>query len=283
MVRAHPALPLTREVVYPESPRWRDGRIWFSDVHDYRLKTVDLGGHLEVVAYVPNRPAGLGFLPDGRLLVATALDLRLWTLEQGELREQADLSALATGLLNDMVVATDGAAYVGDTGFARHRGEPEQPGRIVLRDVRGRCRTVAEELAFPNGMAISLDRSTLWVAETSGQRVTRFTIQADGSLCDRHTTAELDFRPDGLCLDRDDNVWVAGTRARAFVQLASDGREIRRVPAPGATAVACVFAGPERERLALLSADTTPANLAQGISHGRIDLIDVQASGGGIP
>lgn len=274
---------LTRAVVYPESPRWHENRIWFSDVHDYRLKTVTLDGALETVAEVDGRPAGLGVLPDGSLLLATALDARLWTVEKGDLRMVTDLSSAVTGLLNDMVISTDGFVYVGDTGFARHRGEPERPGRIVLRDPGGAIRSVAEDLSFPNGLTISDDGSTLSVAETTGQRITQFTIEPDGSLVDRRVLAGLDFRPDGMCLDREESLWVAATRARSFVQLSSDGRELRRVPSAGATAVACMFVGPGRDRLAALSADTTPQHLAQGISHGRLDLIDVESVGGGLP
>lgn len=275
---------LTRQVVYPESPRWHKGRIWFSDVHDYRLKAIDFSGHIETIASVPERPAGLGVRPDGTLMMATALAPCLWSVDDGGTRRAvADVSGVATGLLNDLVVDEDGNTYVGDTGFARHRGEPVAPGRIIRVSSEGHVESVAEGLDFPNGLTISADGRVLSVAETAGQRITQYTIDADGRLTETRVLVTLDFRPDGMCLDANGSLWVAATRAAEFVQYDAAGKCTARVPAKAATAVACMFVGEHRDRLALLSADTTPDHLAQGISHGRIDLIDVLTSGGGLP
>jgi sugar lactone lactonase YvrE len=198
--------------------------------------------------------------------------------------EVNDLSGLATGLLNDMVVDTRGRAFVGDTGFRPATGEPQAPGRIIMAHPNGDARVVAEGLAFPNGMAVTDDGSTLYVAETLGNCVTAFTVLEDGRLVERRTVVgDLDFRPDGLCLDDSGSLWIAGTWSSKFVGVQSDGTTIAEVPSPAGTAVACVFAGPERDHLVLCSADTSPDQLSRGISRGRIDLVDVGSRGAGRP
>src|SRR4051794_886079 len=120
---------LTDAVRHAESPRWHEGRLWFSDVHDYKLNTIDLDGRLETVAEVPGRPSGLGLMPDGRWLLATSLDRKLNWVEDGGLREACDLSELTLGLPTDLVVDNLGRAYVSDTGFNHGAGEAHRPGR----------------------------------------------------------------------------------------------------------------------------------------------------------
>ena len=125
-------------LTFPEAPRWRDGKLWFSDFYSQRVLTVDLAGHLETVVEVPHRPSGLGWRPDGTLLVVSMLDRRLLRVEGGKTHVVADLSALATGPCNDMVVDATGAAYVGNFGFDRHRGEPERTACLARVDPAGR-------------------------------------------------------------------------------------------------------------------------------------------------
>ncbi|MFC4943195.1 SMP-30/gluconolactonase/LRE family protein [Pseudonocardia sp. GCM10023141] len=274
---------LTRAVVYPESPRWHADRIWFSDVHDYTIKTIDLAGAIEVIAAVPGRPAGIGVLPDAGVLMATALDAKLNRVVAGSVIEVADLAPLVSGLLNDMIVDSRGRAYVGDTGFRPGIGEAEGAGRLVCWSEGGSARVVAEDLAFPNGLAITDDNTVLYVAETRGQRITRFAVTEDGSLEARTTVAELECRPDGICLDEAGALWVAATRAGKFLRLSPAGEILMEIPSPGATAVACVFVGAERDDLLLCSADTTPERLGRGISNGRMDLVHPGRKGAGRP
>jgi sugar lactone lactonase YvrE len=120
------------QLVYAESPRWHQGRLYVSDVHDYRIKSIELSGEVTTIAKAPGRPAGIGFLPSGDLLVATALDHRISILADGALEPLADLSAITTGLLNDMVVGKTGRAYVGATGFNLMAGESPCPGQLVM-------------------------------------------------------------------------------------------------------------------------------------------------------
>ncbi|MFZ4151502.1 SMP-30/gluconolactonase/LRE family protein [Streptomyces pseudogriseolus] len=268
-------LLLGERIVYPESPRWKDGALWFSDVHDYAVKRVSADGTVCTVVDVPGRPAGLGFLPDGRLLIASALDRCLWTWDGQTLTLAADLSRLARGLLNDMVVDGAGRAFVGDTGFNLMAGERPRPGQVILaaEDHRSRVfrsRVVTTDVVFPNGAAVSPDGRAYWVAETAAHRVSRFRITADGDLADRRTFAELPDMPDGLCLDETGALWVALLQKGEFWRIAADGTTTDIVSADGRLAVACTLGGRDRRTLFLCSADTTMADLARGTSSGQM-------------
>ena len=255
--------PLASGLRYVEAPRWRDGFLWFSDVHDYRVKRANPLGEVEVVCEAPGRPSGLGFLPDGRLLMATALDRKLWIVENGRSREVADLAGLAAGLLNDMVVDSFGQAFVGDTGFRLGKEAP-RPGRLLRWRAGEGARVVAEGLEFPNGCAITPDGRRLYVAETFGRRITSFDLAADGSLGGRATFAELDWPPDGICLDAEGGLWIGLPEGARFVRLDKNGWLQHAIRAPWPFAVAPVFGGEDRRRLFLASADTDLDRLSRG-------------------
>jgi sugar lactone lactonase YvrE len=268
---------LSDQMVYPESPRWHEGKLWFSDVHAYAVKTVDLERRVSVVVEVPGRPAGLGFLPDGRLLVASALDKRLWTWNGTELRLAADLGQVAVGLLNDMVVDGWGRAYVGATGFNLMAGDEPRNGQILLfREAAAaadRVRIVSTDVMFPNGAAISPDGGRYWLSETAAQRVSVFDIAGDGSLTGRRTLIDLPDMCDGLCLDGEGAVWVSLLRLGEFWRVDSHGTVTTKVSAAGRLAVACVLGGADRRSLFLCSAETTMDALAQGRSAGFIHMM----------
>jgi sugar lactone lactonase YvrE len=267
---------------FAESPRWHDGRLWFSDVHDYAVKCVDLDGRLTRVAEVPERPAGLGFLPDGRLLLATALDRRLSIVDvaTGELVEVANLSEMAEGALNDMVVDTEGRAFVGDVGFT-FGAEPPRPGRVIGWTEAGGAAVAAEETTFPNGCAVDGDRYVL--AETLAKRISEFRLGADGRLSDRKVLAELDDPPDGLCLDAEECVWVAQPEEGRYLRLRPDGSTDRVVESVWPFAVTCVLGGADGRTLFLSSADTDLSRLPKGETTGRIDMLRVEVPGAGRP
>ncbi|MFE9093541.1 SMP-30/gluconolactonase/LRE family protein [Streptomyces sp. NPDC007264] len=280
-------LRLSERIVYPESPRWRDGELWFSDVHDYAVKRVTADGFVHTVVRVPSRPAGLGFLPDGRLLIAGALDRCLWTWDGDTLALVADLSDMTRGLLNDMVVDGAGRAFVGDTGFNLMAGEQPRPGQVILAvedpGTRAfRARVVTRDVVFPNGAAVSPDGRAYWVAETAAHRVSRFRVTADGDLVARRTVAELPDMPDGLCLDETGALWVALLRRGEFRRVGADGTTTDIVSADGRLAVACTLGGHDRRTLYLCSAATTMADLARGVSSGLIHTMTA-ASGAGWP
>jgi len=269
---------------FAEAPRWLGDRLWFSDVHAYQLKTVRLDGTVDVVADVPGRPSGLGALPDGRMLMATALDRRLLAVgADGFAEEVGDLTSLATGLLNDMVVDGHGCAYVGDTGFNMAAGDPPGPGRIIVWRHGQQPRVAAEAVVFPNGCVITPDESELIICETIAQRISRYAISADGSLTDRVVFAELDTPPDGLCLDAEGAVWAGLPHASEFVRISAQGRIVERIPSQFPFAVACALGGPQRRTLFMCSADTDLPRLAKGDTTGRIDIVEVGVPGAGWP
>jgi sugar lactone lactonase YvrE len=277
-------LPLIEGLRFAEAPRWVRDRLWFSDVHAYQLKTVALDGSVEVVADVPGRPSGLGALPDGRMLMATALDRRLLAVgPEGSVTEVGDLTGLATGLLNDMVVDGRGRAYVGDTGFNMAAGEPPGPGRVIVWEVGEEPRVAAENVVFPNGCVVSPDGAELIICETMAQRISRFTIAPDGALSERAVFAELDTPPDGLCLDAEGEVWAGLPHASAFVRISRGGTILERIPSRFPFAVACALGGPDRRTLFMCSADTDLPRLARGDTTGRIDTVEVDAAGAGWP
>lgn len=275
---------LTENIAFAESPRWHGGRLWFSDVHNYALKTVDLEGVVETVAAVSGRPAGMGFVRNGRLLLATALDRKLsWVGADGELELACSLAGVAKGPLNDMVVDGNGHAYVGDIGFNFAAGETPRPGRVILYRERHLPRVAAEDVVFPNGCAVTPDGAHYYVCETLAKRVTRFTIDDDGSLRQREVFAEVPNSPDGLCLDAEGCLWIGQPEGGCFLRLAPNGAVERVLEAPAPFAVACVLGGEARRQLFLCSADTDLERLSQGISSGRIDVLDVDVAGAGWP
>jgi len=272
-------------LVFPECPRWHQGELWFSDMGGRHVLTVDAQGRSEVKASV-ERPAGLGFLPDGRLLMLSAADPFLRRLDPDGLRTIADLSSLGTVLLNDMVVDTEGRAYIGDDAFDMTAGTPPKPGRIILVTPDGAARVVAENLGFPNGMVITSDGKTLVAAETMGRCLTAFDIAPDGSLTGRRLFADVGasgLMPDGICLDAEGAVWIASVATGEFVRVVEGGVVAQRVPVPGKWAVACMLGGEDRRTLFLCTARTTPADLAQGRSAGYIETVPVDVAGAGLP
>ena len=175
--------------MFPECPRWYDGKLWFSDVHAMKAMTVDLNGNTETVLETPAPTAGLGWLPDGRLLVVSAAEQRLLRLDPEGLVEVANLSGLATSYCNDMVVDREGRAYIGHFGFDLFANAPFAPATLIMVMPDGQSRVVADNMAFPNGSVITPDDSTLIVGETYAARLTAFDIESDGSLTGRRVWA----------------------------------------------------------------------------------------------
>lgn len=271
---------------YPESPRWHNGRLWVSDVHAFAVKSIGRAGDTRVEVDLPGRPAGLGFLPDGRLLIAGALDRRLWAWDGTRLDLVADLARWTSGLLNDMAVDSRGRAFIGDTGFNLMAGEPARAGRVLLVDATTAIphpRVLADDVCFPNGAAISDDGRRYWLCETIAQRVSVFDLDADAVPTARRVLIELPDLCDGLCLDANGSVWVALLRRGEFWHVTASGEVDRVVAADGRLAVACVLGGSTRTDLYLCSADTTMNELAQGRSRGLIHVLPVPVPGAGRP
>lgn len=273
---------LLDELTFPEGPRWHDGRLWFSDFFSHRVLAVDLQGNVETVAEVAQQPSGLGWTPDGTLLVVSMLDRRLLAIEGGDQRVVADLSDLAGGPCNDMVVDKQGRAYVGN--FGSYDGE--RPATVMVRvDPDGSMTVVAEEIAFPNGTVISAAGSTLVVAETRASRLTAFDVADDGSLSNRRVWAQLDgVFPDGTCLDAEGAIWVAdaGPEGHRVLRVLEGGRIERAISVGDQRAFACMLGGPERKTLFICTCSGSGADVAQK-TDGRIEMVEVDTPGAGLP
>lgn len=282
-------------LVFPEGPRWHEGRLWFSDMHDRRVVAVDENGRAETIADVPNQPSGLGWLPDGRLLVVSMTDRTLLRLDEDGLAEVADLSDLATYHCNDMVVDAAGRAYVGNFGFdlgSEADLATPRTAEIVMVTPQGRASVVADELAFPNGTVITPDGATLIVGETFGARLTAFTIEEDGTLSGRRVWASFDDKgfaiepdrtsPDGICLDADGGIWVTSPMTREVVRVCEGGAITDRFGVE-TTPYACMLGGDDGKTLFVCTAPTHEAEEARAKRGGRIETVTVAAAHAGLP
>ena len=236
------------DLAFPESPRWRDGRLWVSDWGAHEVIALDQDGRTEVVARVDSFPMCIDHLPDGRLLIVSSDDRRLLRQEpDGSLTAHADLGALGVHPWNDIVVDGRGNAYVDNIGFDFPAGE-YAPGIVVLVTSDSSVRPVAEGLAFPNGMAVTPDNATLIVAESYGRRLTAFDIAADGDLSNRRTWAQVDDHPDGICFDADGAVWYGDVGTRRCVRVREGGEVLQAIDLDRGC-FACVLGGPGRRTL----------------------------------
>lgn len=255
-----------------EGPRWHDGEWWASDFYRHTVSRVPASGGTEtVVLEVDNQPSGLGWLPDGSLLVVSMKDQRLLRVADGEVSAHADLSEVCGGLLNDMVVDASGRAFVGDFGFDLMGGGPPAPASVKRVDPDGSVTVVAEDLLFPNGSVITPDGGTLIVGETWGNRYSAFDIAADGSLTARRVWAsfgpplvggsvperigQVVIAPDGCTLDADGHVWCADGLGGRVVRIAPGGTIVDEITAPDGMGVyACALGGDDGRTLLMCCA-----------------------------
>jgi sugar lactone lactonase YvrE len=270
-------------LVFPECPRWHEGRLWFSDMHGLKVMTVGLDGKAESIVDVPGQPAGLGWLPNGRLLVVSQTDRRLWRLDPNGLVEVADLSAIVPVSCNDMVVDGRGRAYIGHFGSQTSTVPSSwRPAEIISVTEDGSVKVAADNLSFPNGMAITPDGRTLIVAETFARQLSAFNIGRDGSLAGRRLWAPLPgIMPDGICLDAEGAVWVA-TCANEVVRVREGGEIVARVSS-STRAFACMLGGPDRRTLFVLAAESFVAQEVKLKKSGRIEIVRVDVPGAGLP
>ena len=268
---------------FTEGPRWHDGRFYFSDFYTHRVLAVDGEGNIEVVATVPGQPSGLGWLPDGRMLVVSMLDRKLLRQESdGSLVEHADLSGVATFHCNDMVVDTQGRAYVGNFGSDIEKGGELTKAKLALVDIDGSVSVAAEDIAFPNGAVITPDGKTFIIGETFGRCLTAFDIAADGSLSNRREWANLHpHLPDGICLDAEGAIWVADPVNNCVVRVAEGGEILQKIDM-GRGTFACMLGGVEGKTLYVCTADGSGSK-AQSSLTAKIEACEVGVAGAGCP
>jgi sugar lactone lactonase YvrE len=272
---------------FTECPRWRDGRLYVSDFYTHRVLAVALDGTAETLAHVPQQPSGLGFLPDGRLLIVSMRDRKLLRREaDGSLVTHADLSGLAPWHLNDMVVGDDGRAWVGNFGFDLMGGAPARTTVLICVEPDGTAKVAADGLGFPNGMVLTPDARTLIVAETTMNRLSAFNV-ASSSLSERRTWAafgepptttnagealgQVAVAPDGICLDAEGAVWVADAMYRRLIRMAEGGRILEELKTDGLGAFACMLGGEDGRTLFVSVAPTF--HEAEASAHHRASIL----------
>ena len=284
-----------------EGPRWHDGRWWVSDFYRHAVFTVDSGGRAEAVLEVDGQPSGLGWMPDGSLLVVSMRDRRIlrWSGDDGAVLH-ADVAEHCGGHLNDMVVDRAGRAYAGNFGFDLMAGADPAPAALIRVDPDGSAAVAAEDMLFPNGSVVTPDGRTLIVGETAGARYTAFTIAADGSLTDRRiwaqvaetpeittlaeTLARLKFGPDGCALDADGHIWSADEVNARCVRLAPGGAIVDEIRAPdGLGCFACMLGGDDGRTLFICAAPGFAEAERRGATDAQLLAVQVDVPHGGLP
>jgi sugar lactone lactonase YvrE len=264
---------LLTDVVFGESPRWHDGRLWFSDWGAGEVVAIDLAGSREVVVRMSTFPFSLDWLPDGRLLIVSSGLQRMEA--DGSLVTHGDLSHLAAAW-NELVVDSRGNAYINQAGFDLMAGAEPTTGTIATVTPDGSARQVADGLWFPNGMAITADDSTLIVAESYRSRLTAFDIDGDGGLFNRRVWADLGKDvPDGICIDAEGAVWYADVPNRHCTRVAEGGEKLQTV-ALDRGCFSCALGGPEGHTLFIVATKWKgPEKMFEGERTGQVVAIDV--------
>jgi sugar lactone lactonase YvrE len=285
---------LTGGIWFGEGPRWHDGRLWFSDFYAHAVKSVSPVGDLRTELEIDDQPSGLGWQPDGSLLIVSMTRRQLLKrTPDGAVSVHADLGHIATFHCNDMVVDSRGGAYVGNFGFNL---DAEIGGRgieSVLADhptaklayvsAEGDARVAAEGMHFPNGPVITPDGKTLIVGESLGACLTAFDIAPDGSLSNRRVWADLRPRvPDGIALDAEGAIWVANPIAPECVRVA-EGGQVLEVIDTGQPCYACMLGGEDGRTLFMVTAASSDHERAAAEQTGKILVADVDVPRAGLP
>jgi sugar lactone lactonase YvrE len=271
-------------LAFPECPRWHDQSLYFSDMHDGKVWRVTSPGNATKVLEVPSYPAGLGWLPDGTMQIVSMLDRRMLRATADGLTTLADLSRIATGNTNDMVIDREGRAYIGNFGFDLNGGEQPRATVLIAVEPDGTTRAVAEDMVFPNGMVITPDGKTLIVAETFAGRLTAFDIQPGGSLANRRVFAALEgIYSDGICLDAEGAVWVACAEGYRTLRVTEGGKITHEIPHEGRHSFACMLGGSDRRDLFICTAAHHLPQKTVVQRSGKIERIRVDVPGAGLP
>jgi sugar lactone lactonase YvrE len=268
-----------------ESPRWHDHRLWFSDWVAQELIAVDLDGRSDVIVRMPSFPFSIDWLRDGRLLIVSGREGRLLRREaDGSLVTHTDLTSLSRFPWNEIVVDGRGNAYINNSGFDLVAGGKVAPGTVALVTPDGSSRQVADEVAFPNGMAVTPDSSTLILAESYGKKLTAFEIVADGSLANRRVWADLgNGVPDGICIDADGAVWYTDVPNKRCVRVREGGQVLQTIDFDRGC-FACMLGGEDRKTLFVVAAEWRgPASMSDGRRTGQLLTVPAPSPHAGWP
>jgi sugar lactone lactonase YvrE len=291
---ARPTKVLAEGIYFGEGPRWREGRLWFSDFYDRSVKSVSPAGDLRTEFQIDDQPSGLGWMPDGSMLVVSMTRRQvLRRTPDGAIGVHADLTSIATFHCNDMVVDAEGRAYVGNFGFdldaeLTGRGAPSvladhATAKLALVQPDGAVSVAAADMHFPNGPVITPDGRTLILGETLAACLTAFDIGSDGSLSNRRVWADIGPRvPDGIALDAKGRIWVANPLAPECF-LVAEGGEIVEVIDTGQPCYACMLGGADGRTLHMLTAATSIAHEARSKPTGKLLVAEVDTPRAGLP
>ena len=302
---------LTGGLYFGEGPRWHKNKLWFSDFYSHKVMTLDENNSLETVCEVPSQPSGLGWLPNGDLLIVSMLDRKILRFSEGSISVHADLSEYVAHKCNDMVVGRDGTAYVGNFGMG-DAGESLNSTHLMIVKSDGTVLKGPDNLLFPNGTVITEDGKNLIIAETLGAKLTSFDIEDNGELTNRKLWArtsplfslliikflssmgfdlsKVDFSkysknlhvPDGICLDEKNGIWIASPTTKAVVRIEKGGNITDTINTPKG-AFACMLGGKERKTLYVIISNSSDPEEAQASPEGEIHSIEVEIPGVGKP
>ncbi|MBO6702548.1 MAG: SMP-30/gluconolactonase/LRE family protein [Pseudomonadales bacterium] len=269
---------------FGEGPRWRDGRLYFSDMHASTVYALDEQGHLEtIVKLEDDEPSGLGWLPDGRMLIVSMQKRKLLAFDGTSLEDFADLSEYATYHCNDMVTDAQGRSYVGNFGFDLHHDGEFCKAAMVLVHPDGSTELAADELSFPNGTVITPDGKTLIVGESFGARLTAFDIGEDGRLSNRREWAPMEGAvPDGICLDEADGIWVASPVSNEALRVVEGGEVTDRVQIKN-QAFACMLGGEDGKTLFIMTSGSSHPDKSKEEKSAAVETVRVEYAGAGLP
>ena len=275
---------LVNGLCFGEGPRWRNDRLYFSDMHDNTVYAVDTSGNLETIVQLEDdEPSGLGWLPDGRMLIVAMRNRKLLVLDGGGLTEFADLSGIATYHCNDMVTDLEGRSYVGNFGYDLHNDAEFQKAALILVHPDGTTELAADDLAFPNGTVITPDGKSLIVGESFGARLTAFDINPDGSLANRREWAKMDGAvPDGICLDEAGGIWVASPVSHEALRVIEGGEVTDRVKIEN-QAYACMLGGPDGRTLFIMTSRASHPDECKTEKSAAVEFVTVKHAGAGLP
>jgi sugar lactone lactonase YvrE len=286
---------ISEGLCFGESPRWHEGRLWFSDFYRLGVYSINPDGTDERLEQrVAGQPSGLGWLPGGDLLCVSCVDHRVLRFGKDSVREFADISDYCGFWANDMLVSPTGYSYVGNFGFDLDTmlaeigvegmlASPPPTTNLVVLNQDGRVIQSVPGMAFPNGTVLSPDGATLIVGETMAFRLTAFDVHSDGTLSNRRVWAQLDFvATDGMCLDAHGQIWLANALTRQCLRV-KEGGEITALVTTTQTAFACMLGGSDGTSLFIMTAPTS--NRFEGATepHGKIEIVEVDAAHAGLP
>lgn len=286
-------------LAFGESPRWHEGRLYLADVFAKQVVSVGLDGTSRIEVEMDDHPSGIGWLPDGRMLVVSMLERAVLRQESAGLDVHADLADVCPGACNDMVVDGHGRAYVGNAGYSyRYRGEPVAMKRstsLVMVNPDGEVRPQPGTLMFPNGVVVSGDGRLLVVAQSHGARLTAYDVGDQGDLSGERVFAQLPARfdhPDGICMDAEGGVWVANPEPQCCVRIVDGGQVTHLIDTAPWECIACMLGGDDGQTLFLVltpsrhdraSASMTLGGPPSSERVGRVETIRVDTPGAGWP